>query len=463
MIQAEIARLSGHLSQAIDYYDHAILLSKQQGFLHHGAIANECAAQFWLSRNKQHISAGYLKQAYKKFKQWGAIRKLKQMQAVYPEFSLDVKTKKPQTDHGYSSLQLKTLINSAQTIISQVELKDLVKETLQLVMKQTGASRTVLFIYPQMSAPLLYSAVLDNREIKLIHTDSYQPHYPNSIINSVKHRKKYLLLNNIQNNTDFNTDRYFEENSIKSVFCLPLLDKKQVSGLLYLENNVLDQAFHTEHKQLVQVLAAYAAVAINKSSTYQKLALEIKERKKAQQQLSQSLNKLEKIKRRLEAENTYLHENSSLHHDFSDIIGQSDAIYAVLEKIELVAPTEANVLIIGESGTGKELMARAIHQRSQRKKGSLISVNCAAIPKELFESEFFGHTKGAFTGAVSDRMGRFELADGATLFLDEVIEIPIAICKANCYGFYKKVNLNGSVIIRPIKWMCVLLPPRINV
>ncbi|HMV50412.1 MAG TPA: sigma 54-interacting transcriptional regulator, partial [Blastocatellia bacterium] len=97
----------------------------------------------------------------------------------------------------------------------------------------------------------------------------------------------------------------------------------------------------------------------------------------------------------------------------------------VLDQITLVAPSEANVLVLGESGTGKELIARAIHERSRRADGPLVKVNCASIPRELFESEFFGHVRGAFTGAIRDRVGRFQLADGGTLFLDEVGEIPL--------------------------------------
>src|SRR5262249_2070044 len=96
-----------------------------------------------------------------------------------------------------------------------------------------------------------------------------------------------------------------------------------------------------------------------------------------------------------------------------------------LEQIDLVAGTGASVLILGESGTGKELVARAIHERSRRRDHALVKVNCASIPKELFESEFFGHAKGAFTGALRDRIGRFELADGGPIFLDEVGEIPL--------------------------------------
>src|ERR1051326_4782191 len=113
--------------------------------------------------------------------------------------------------------------------------------------------------------------------------------------------------------------------------------------------------------------------------------------------------------------------------NFGDIIGGSPAIQKVLAQIATVAPTEANVLVLGESGTGKELVARAIHDLSARKEHPLVRVNCASIPKELFESEFFGHVRGAFTGAVKDRVGRFELADAGTLFLDEVGEIPLEL------------------------------------
>ena len=108
-----------------------------------------------------------------------------------------------------------------------------------------------------------------------------------------------------------------------------------------------------------------------------------------------------------------------------EIIGTSPAIAHTIQQIDLVAPTEATVLITGESGTGKELIAHAIHNASPRRDRPLIRVNCAAIPAELFESEFFGHVKGAFTGATSTRAGRFELADGGTLFLDEVGELPL--------------------------------------
>jgi transcriptional regulator with GAF, ATPase, and Fis domain len=112
---------------------------------------------------------------------------------------------------------------------------------------------------------------------------------------------------------------------------------------------------------------------------------------------------------------------------FGDLVGQSAALRHIVSQIDLVAPTEASVLILGETGTGKELVAHEIHRRSARKEGPLVRVNCASIPRELFESEFFGHARGAFTGALKDRAGRFETAEGGTIFLDEVGEIPLDI------------------------------------
>ena len=129
-----------------------------------------------------------------------------------------------------------------------------------------------------------------------------------------------------------------------------------------------------------------------------------------------------KERKTLEFENEYLQEE--LRGNYRAILGDSPALKKVLAQIEMVAPTNAGVLILGESGTGKELVARAIHDRSPRKNAALVRVNCASVPRELFESEFFGHVRGAFTGAVKDRVGRFELAHSGTLFLDEIGEVP---------------------------------------
>ena len=154
---------------------------------------------------------------------------------------------------------------------------------------------------------------------------------------------------------------------------------------------------------------------------------DISERRETEHRLHQALGELERLRERLELENAYLQEEIREEHNCQEIVGRSAALRETIRRIEMVAPTDAAVLIVGESGTGKELIARAIHQSSQRSARPLIRVNCAAVPRELFESEFFGHVKGAFTGATRDRAGRFELADGGTLFLDEVGEIPLEL------------------------------------
>jgi transcriptional regulator with GAF, ATPase, and Fis domain len=142
---------------------------------------------------------------------------------------------------------------------------------------------------------------------------------------------------------------------------------------------------------------------------------------------ARAFDELDRLRRQLELENAYLHEQVKEGLAFGEIVGQSPALAEVLRQVDMVARTDTAVLITGESGTGKELAARAIHERSTRRDRPLVKVNCASVPHELFESEFFGHVRGAFTGAVRDRVGRFQLADGGTIFLDEVGEIPLEL------------------------------------
>jgi formate hydrogenlyase transcriptional activator len=148
------------------------------------------------------------------------------------------------------------------------------------------------------------------------------------------------------------------------------------------------------------------------------------ERLKVEEQLRSALAEVKTLKDRLQAENVYLQEEIRQEHNFAELVGSSPALLAVLRKVEQVAPTGSTVLIYGETGTGKELIAHAIHSRSARKDRPLVKVNCSAISAGLVESELFGHVKGAFTGAIERRVGRFELAHGGTIFLDEVGDLP---------------------------------------
>ncbi len=155
--------------------------------------------------------------------------------------------------------------------------------------------------------------------------------------------------------------------------------------------------------------------------------IDIADRKEAEEALRMAHEEVNKLKNQLEEENIYLQEEIKLAHNVDEIIGESNAIKYVLFKIEQVAATDSTVLILGETGTGKELVARAIHSQSLRSDRPLVKVNCAALSASLIESELFGHEKGAFTGAAARKMGRFELADGATIFLDEVGELPLEL------------------------------------
>jgi transcriptional regulator with GAF, ATPase, and Fis domain len=140
---------------------------------------------------------------------------------------------------------------------------------------------------------------------------------------------------------------------------------------------------------------------------------------------ARAFEEIQRLKAQLELHNAYLQEEVVEAKAFGDLVGRSAALRQIVSQIDLVAPTDASVLILGETGTGKELVAREVHRRSRRKEGPLVRVNCASIPRELFESEFFGHVRGAFTGAVKDRAGRFEAAHGGSLFLDEIGEVPM--------------------------------------
>jgi len=153
----------------------------------------------------------------------------------------------------------------------------------------------------------------------------------------------------------------------------------------------------------------------------------VEERTRAAETLQNALNEVERLKNRLQAENIYLQDEIKLNHNFANILTKNEALKKILRSVEQVASTDATVLILGESGTGKELLARAIHNISNRCDRPLVKVDCAALPPNLIESELFGYEKGAFTGATSRKIGRFELADGGTIFLDEVGELPMEV------------------------------------
>jgi formate hydrogenlyase transcriptional activator len=209
----------------------------------------------------------------------------------------------------------------------------------------------------------------------------------------------------------FPDDRALVTLGAQSYLGIPVLDS---GGRVIGHLAVLDDAPMAGPSRALPVLRTFAARA----------GAEI-ERLKVEAKLREALAEVEALKDRLQAENVYLQEEIRREHNFVEMVGSSPALLATLRQVEQVAPTDSTVLIVGETGTGKELIARAIHSRSARRDRPLVKVNCAAISAGLVESELFGHVKGAFTGALDRRTGRFELADGGTIFLDEVGELPL--------------------------------------
>jgi formate hydrogenlyase transcriptional activator len=192
---------------------------------------------------------------------------------------------------------------------------------------------------------------------------------------------------------------------LKSLCCIPLITRNRVLGTLNV-GSMKERAFNASDVDFLTQVASQAAIAIENATAFQEIA---------------------QLKDQLAEEKLYLEDEIRTEQNFGEIIGDDPAFRRVLDQVATVAPTDASVMILGETGTGKELIARAIHELSGRRERTFVKLNCAAIPTGLLESELFGHEKGAFTGAIAQKVGRFELANKGTLFLDEVGDIPLEL------------------------------------
>src|SRR5579883_48510 len=205
--------------------------------------------------------------------------------------------------------------------------------------------------------------------------------------------------------SDLSDDHLARAVGVKSMCHLPLVTHKGVLGVLTL-GSLEERAFSDEEVEFLTRVASQVAIAVENSIAYRQIA---------------------ELRDQLAREKLYLEDEIRTELKFEEIIGKSDALRRLLAQVETVAPTDSTVLIYGETGTGKELIARALHNLSSRKANAFVKLNCAAIPTGLLESELFGHEKGAFTGAISQRTGRFELANRGTVFLDEIGEVPLEL------------------------------------
>ncbi|MBK8480513.1 MAG: sigma 54-interacting transcriptional regulator [Proteobacteria bacterium] len=278
-------------------------------------------------------------------------------------------------------------------LLRQYELPELLEQLLDAVIAVTHAQRAFLVL---LDGDVPRISVARNVEQESLEDAIDQ--LSDSIIARVVRTRQPLLVSDVAQDAELGAARSVLRLRLASVLCVPLLDQDTLLGLIYLGNDSVLQSFDRSTLELLNGFSAHASLIVKNALLINSLELD-------RRQLKQRLDALR----------------------FGRVIGACEPMREMFRRVEKVAPTDISVLITGETGTGKELIALELHERSPRCRGPFISINCGAIPESLIESELFGHAKGAFTGAVSHRRGKFHAADGGTLFLDEIGELPLGL------------------------------------
>ena len=291
--------------------------------------------------------------------------------------------------------QLQQLLTIGKEILAELDLDRVLIAAMDHLIEISGAERGIIVLFDAQSEPLFQTA----RRLEKKDIEHPKFEISRTIIEKVKTESKPIYLPNAMEDAALQKSKSVDLLRILSVICLPLVQDEQTFGVIYLDNRTVQGAFKPDIFAFVQSFTDFISLAAHH-------ALEC---------------------RRLHDRQQTLEDELRARCDFNAIIGHSPKMMQVLEVISQIADTNAPVLIEGESGTGKELVARAIHYNSQRRSQPLLCLNCAAFPENLLESEFFGHEKGAFTGAYKRHKGMFERADGGTIFLDEIDEMSPAL------------------------------------
>ncbi len=408
LLAAEMHRLEGRASLAVDLYEDAIRYAREVNSTQYEALANERYGKFWLARGQRQAVEVFLTDAYRGYLRWGATAKARDLMRRYGEAIVapapEAMLAQPmtlttvETEPGF--LDLATVMKAAEAITGEMELPRLLDTLMRILIENAGAQRGVLVLDREGEWLVQAEGSTARGIVNVLQgqppTDAV---VPAAIVNYVRRTAESVVLADAASEHAFALDPYLIDNQTKSILCTPVLSHGMLVGVVYLENDLITGAFTADRIRVVQMLSSLAAISLRNADLFAEVS---------------------KLRDRYQAENVYLQEEIKTQHGFEDIIGRSPAFVRVLQLVEQVAPTDATVLLIGETGTGKELVARAIHRMSPRGDGPLINVNCGAIAPGLIESELFGHERGAFTGAVARKIGRFELADGGTLFLDEI-------------------------------------------
>jgi len=408
LVGAEIARIEGRGLDAERLYEAAIQSARENEFVQNEALANELAARFYAGRGFERIARAYLRDARDGYRQWGADGKVRQLEAQYSYLT----DERPSSDPTRTvltpveHLDLSTVLKVSQAVHGETNLEKLIAAIMRLGLEHAGAVRGLL-ILPEGDAHRIEAEAMSSNErvtVDLRQTSIATGDLPHSILQYVLRTRERVLLQDAVAAGEFADDEYLRRRHARSVLCIPLVTQTRLAGILYLENNLTSGAFTPDRMALLEVLASDAAISLENARLYREISA---------------------LKDQLYKENLVLRDEVDRTSMFEEIVGTSPALQPVLASVAKVARTDSTVLITGETGTGKELVARAIHRRSVRASRAFVSVNCAAVPRELVASELFGHEKGAFTGATQRRLGRFELAHGGTLFLDEIGDLPM--------------------------------------
>jgi formate hydrogenlyase transcriptional activator len=296
----------------------------------------------------------------------------------------------------------RSLLEINNAIITNLSQEALLRSISEALHRVIAFDRCAITLYQPERDSFLFLAVEGELSSDYFRTGLEIPRSETSIGWVFNHRQP-LLRRDLQTECQYANERRLCAEGIQSLCVVPLAFQGKCIGALSVVSQKRDQ-YSDQAAAFLQDAANQITLAIQNMQSYQEI---------------------NNLKARLESENVYLREEILTEHNFEEIIGNSPALLKSLHAVAQVAPTEATVLICGETGTGKELVARAIHSRSGRNGRALVNVNCSAISAGLVESELFGHMKGAFTGAIDRRIGRFELAHGGTIFLDEIGELSL--------------------------------------
>jgi len=300
--------------------------------------------------------------------------------------------------------RLKLLLDMTTALVSTLECRDLLR-TVSASIRQVMHYDIVGVWLPDVDGAHLRQLAMDFPEGKGFAKEGALQPIEGSVIGTVFKAGKPVILDLCSKQLADHVSTEVRAEALESGCALPLVSRGRTLGVLTLGSRV-ENSIRPEDADFLMRAAGQLAIAIENRLAYREVA---------------------ELKDKLAQEKLYLEEEIRGEMDFEGIVGQSSALRHVLNLVETVAPSDSTVLLLGETGTGKELIARAIHERSRRRDRTLVKLNCAAIPTGLLESELFGHERGAFTGAIAQKVGRLELADQGTLFLDEVGDIPIEI------------------------------------